>query len=183
MTNGYVVINLNDTEKIYSKALKVLASGKPVLVMDDPQVYYADTITMSGDDVVITKGGKTITITDANAVSSIGNIQKHLWYHGLNIYKGTESSVQAVILNNSDTLINSVNKLKQWAEAIDGKVVININGAITISGTIYSTIAIVKKVDNKYQIFYQGASAVEFIDNINLSDYFTTCDDAVNQLL
>ena len=71
MTNGYVSINLNDP-KIYSKAIRALTSGKPILVEDAPEVYYADSIAMSGDDVVIVKGGKTITITDANSVSSQG---------------------------------------------------------------------------------------------------------------
>ena len=82
---GYVIINLNDTNKIYKQALACLTSGKPVMVYDDPNVYYADTIALSGDDVVITKGGKTITITDANSVSSTGDIQKHLYQYYLKL--------------------------------------------------------------------------------------------------
>lgn len=72
---GYVIIDLNDTTKIYKQALGCLKSGKPVLVYDAPNIYYADTIAKVGDDVVITKGGKTITIKDANSVSSEGIVK------------------------------------------------------------------------------------------------------------
>lgn len=72
---GYVIIDLNDTTKIYKQALGCLNSGKPVLVYDASNIYYADTIAKVGDDVVITKGGKTITITDANSVSSTGIVK------------------------------------------------------------------------------------------------------------
>ena len=78
MVNGYVTIDLTST-KIYKESLGAIASGKPIMVVDAPNVYFADTFktdVVDGDNVVIiTKGGKTITINDANAVSSEGEIQ------------------------------------------------------------------------------------------------------------
>lgn len=75
MINGYVFVDLLGAN-VYKKALGAIRSGKPVLVKDYNQVYYADAIgtaTIDGDVVVqIVKGGKTITINDANAVSSEG---------------------------------------------------------------------------------------------------------------
>ena len=81
MVNGYVTLDLA-SNKIYKEALGAIKSGKPVMVVDAPNVYFADTIaidTDNDDNVVITKGGKTITITDANSVSSEGDIQNHLY--------------------------------------------------------------------------------------------------------
>lgn len=74
---GYSILDLADAN-VYAQALICAKQNKPVLVYDDPLKYYADTIaidTDNDDNVVITKGGKTITITDANSVSSEGEIQ------------------------------------------------------------------------------------------------------------
>jgi len=75
---GYSILDLASTT-IYADALGVLKQNKPVLVYDDPEAYFADTIKLVNDDVVITKGGKTITINDVNAVSSEGEIANHLY--------------------------------------------------------------------------------------------------------
>ncbi len=80
---GYSILDLA-SKTIYTDALGVLKQNKPVLVYDDPEAYFADTIkaTTIDDDVVvqITKGGKTITINDVNAVSSEGDIQSKIIY-------------------------------------------------------------------------------------------------------
>lgn len=79
MVNGYVTLDLASTN-IYKESLGAIKAQKPIMVVDLPNVYFADTIkatTIDGDDVVqITKGGKTITINDVNAVSSEGDIQQ-----------------------------------------------------------------------------------------------------------
>lgn len=87
MVNGYVTLDLA-SNKIYKESLGAIASGKPVMVVDAPNVYFADTISIVSDNVVITKGGKTITITDANAVSSVGDIQAHLYQYSIT-FNGT----------------------------------------------------------------------------------------------
>lgn len=79
MVNGYVTLDLA-SKNIYKEALGAIKAGKPVMVVDAPDVYFADSIkaTTIDDDVVvqITKGGKIITVNDANAVSSTGTINK-----------------------------------------------------------------------------------------------------------
>lgn len=74
-------VNAND---VYTQALACInfKGNKPVLVFDNGDVYYADTITKSGDNVIIKKGGKTITITEEE-VTSTGNIQPST----LNLYE------------------------------------------------------------------------------------------------
>ena len=78
MTNlkgGYILINKTDAD-IYASVEKALTQGKPILFYEDANTcYYIDTISKSGDDIVLTKGGKTITITDANVVTESGDIQ------------------------------------------------------------------------------------------------------------
>lgn len=85
---GYAIIDLASTT-IYKDALDAVASNKPVVVYDLPNVYFADTIKVATIDddkvVVITKGGKTITINDANAVSSEGDIQGSLYTYEFEI--------------------------------------------------------------------------------------------------
>lgn len=78
MVNGYVFVDLLGVN-VYKKALGAIRSGKPIMVLDAPNVYFADTFktdVVDGDNVVIiTKGGKTITINDNNSVTSEGEIQ------------------------------------------------------------------------------------------------------------
>ena len=76
---GYAILDLT-SGSVYADALKCIDNGKPVMIYDYNETYFADTIAKSGDDVVITKGGKTITITDANSVSSEGYIQGYKKY-------------------------------------------------------------------------------------------------------
>ena len=79
INGGYIIINKDDAN-IYAKVTEALINGKPILFYEnDTTCYYIDTIALSGDDIVLTKGGKTITITSANAVSEIGSIQNHLY--------------------------------------------------------------------------------------------------------
>ena len=74
LNGGYVMIDLNDTNNIYARAKAAIGCGKPIMIFDDPECYYADSIALDGDDnVIIVKGGKTITINDANAVISEGS--------------------------------------------------------------------------------------------------------------
>ena len=74
MINGYVFLDLTKSN-VYAKALKVLGADKPVVIKDGSGApYFVDSLTLDGTNVVITKGGKTITINDANAVSSEGSV-------------------------------------------------------------------------------------------------------------
>lgn len=81
MTNlkgGYVLININDSN-IYNACNDALTNGKPILLYeDDNTCYYIDSISKSGDDIILTKGGKTFTITDANVVTETGLVANPL---------------------------------------------------------------------------------------------------------
>ena len=82
---GYLMVSKTDTD-LYKKLNNALTLGKPVLFYEDATTcYYIDTISKSGDDIVLTKGGKTITITDANVVTESGDIQAHLYVYSFEI--------------------------------------------------------------------------------------------------
>lgn len=72
---GYVMINLTGAD-VYVQARTCLKfkGDKAILVYDGENVFFADTITLSGTNVVITKGGQTITISNANVVTKTGSI-------------------------------------------------------------------------------------------------------------
>ena len=77
MVNGYVFLDLTKTN-VYSKALKVLGTDKPVVIKDGSgSPYFVDSLTLDGTNVVITKGGKTITIANDNTITNVGDIQLH----------------------------------------------------------------------------------------------------------
>lgn len=71
---GYVILDLQDAN-VYAQAKNCLLVNKPVMVYDNAQVYYADSIILDGTNVVLTKGGKTITIANDNTITTSGDIQ------------------------------------------------------------------------------------------------------------
>lgn len=74
MVNGYVFLDLTKAN-VYSKALKVLGTDKPVVIKDGSgSPYFVDSLTLDGTNVVITKGGKTITIANDNTITNVGEI-------------------------------------------------------------------------------------------------------------
>ena len=74
MVNGYVFLDLTKSN-VYSKALKVLGTDKPVVIKDGQcSPYFVDSLTLDGTNVVITKGGKTITIANDNTITNVGDI-------------------------------------------------------------------------------------------------------------
>ena len=70
---GYAIVS-HDDANIYSKVQGAYANQKPILFYDDDNTcYFIDTIKKNDDgDYVLTKGGKTFTITDANSVIAEG---------------------------------------------------------------------------------------------------------------
>ena len=74
MVNGYVFLDLTKAN-VYSKALKVLGTDKPVVIKDGSgSPYFVDSLTLDGTSFIITKGGKTITIANDNTITSVGDI-------------------------------------------------------------------------------------------------------------
>lgn len=84
LNGGYSIIKKGDAN-IYASLEKALTNGKPILFYeDDNTCYYIDSISKSGDDIVLTKGGKTITITSSNVVSEVGEIQTKVYTYEIN---------------------------------------------------------------------------------------------------
>lgn len=102
MVNGYVFLDLTKSN-VYQKALKVLESGKPVVVKDGSGApYYVDTMNLIGTNIVITKGGKTITIASNNTITSVGDIQNHLYYAYILATDEDENSVYIFVNINTN---------------------------------------------------------------------------------
>lgn len=117
---GYSILDLA-SPTIYADALGALKQDKPVLVYDEPECYYADTIkatTIDGDDVIqITKGGKTITIANDSTITNVGDIQNHLYEIGIEFELKNDNNVAlGVIIGKIKTTKNTITKddLKQF---------------------------------------------------------------------
>lgn len=75
MNGGYLIVSKADTN-LYEKLNKALTLGKPVLWYEDEDTcYYIDTITKSGTDIILTKGGKTITIESDGDITESGDVE------------------------------------------------------------------------------------------------------------
>lgn len=81
LAGGYAQIDLS-SNTIYNDLQKIRNLDKPVIIYDSNEgtPYFADSISFDSQNEIftITKGGKTITITNANVVSSNGEIQPQL---------------------------------------------------------------------------------------------------------
>ena len=86
MNGGYIMIKASDAN-IYLEASKALTIGKPILFYEnDTTCYYIDTIILDGTNIVLTKGGKTITIANDNTITSVGDIQNHLYQYNIRFF-------------------------------------------------------------------------------------------------
>lgn len=81
---GYSILDLTDAN-VSTQANVCYNQDKPVLVYGaNGEKFFADTITKDGTNIVITKGGKTITIANDNTITNVGDIQNHLYYTNIN---------------------------------------------------------------------------------------------------
>ena len=93
MNGGYLMVSKTDTD-LYAKLVKGLTIGKPILWYESPtECYYIDTISggevtseivddeevFTYHDIILTKGGKTITIEADGDITESGEIQTHLY--------------------------------------------------------------------------------------------------------
>lgn len=89
MNGGYIMIYKN-SKKIYLELFACLTLGKPILWYEDKNTcFFIDTISggeitteivddeevRTYGDIILTKGGMTITITAENVVTEVGDIQ------------------------------------------------------------------------------------------------------------
>ena len=105
MVNGYVFLDLTKAN-VYAKALKVLGTDKPVVIKDGSgSPYFVDSLTLDGTNVVITKGGKTITIANDNTIT---NVENHLYLINFRLTSDTEDyDLRITALSKKENIIIS----------------------------------------------------------------------------
>ena len=95
---GYSILDLTDAN-VSAQANVCYNQDKPVLVYGaNGERYFADTIEKVGTSIIITKGGKTITIANDNTITSVGDIQLHKYR--ITIFSDNNTIYVKVILNN-----------------------------------------------------------------------------------
>lgn len=83
---GYVMIN-KAQDNVYELATSALTSGKPILWYEsNTECYFIDTIKLIGTDIILTKGGKTITIKADGDIIETGDVQNHLYIHNVSYF-------------------------------------------------------------------------------------------------
>ena len=113
------------------------------------------------------------------------DLGKPIYYHGIRAYHTTKKNyVSLVVLNTSSTLIDSVAKLKQWAENITGDVYIQVNGQIDVDddSSFKQAILLIKPSNNQWFLAYFDSTGYDYKYNIDLADYFDTVSDGCNQI-
>lgn len=116
MNGGYLMVSKTDTN-LYEKLNKALTSGKPVLWYDENTCYYIDTITKSGTDIILTKGGRIITIESDGDITEVGNINNNIYSHNITIRainSGDVIEINFMILNNNANVINTISKINNF---------------------------------------------------------------------
>lgn len=156
MNGGYVMIKSSDSE-IYSKVKKAIEIGKPILFYEnDTTCYYIDSASIVSTDVVLTKGGKTITIDSSNNVVSSGDIQNHLYANNIRldcIDSSTNSvylTMQIISKEKLETLDSVKNYIKNNTDYGDSKTLL-INGYNSDSNVTFSYIGYLSN-DNSFKL-------------------------------
>ena len=127
---GYVILDLADTQNVYAQAQNCLLVNKPVMVYDNTQVYYADSIILDGTNIVLTKGGKTITIANDNTITTSGDIQNHLYCNTItaSFDDEDEESGFMYITIYSNEKIENINDLKAYIDNYNSNNKFSTNG-------------------------------------------------------
>lgn len=175
MNGGYAMINLV-SETIYADVVAALASNKPIVVYEATGApYYADSVTTSGTNVVITKGGKTITIANDNTITNVGDIQpKQQYYYYFDVDDGNITDGQKTV-NHYMEFISDIKGLEDLEINEFTHLVVNaINSEYDNSGDVLNILQFdiyYNSNDNKLRIaVYQDGSdvndfTVEFTTN------------------
>ena len=108
---------------------------------------------------------------------------KPIYYHGVDLYDDTlKQSIQLHILNNSSEPINSVAKIKAWAESITGQVNIQCSGIVYVSDAYQVPFIIIKFDNNTYQYAYGTNSGVKLATPTDFNDETYRVTDALNKI-
>lgn len=156
---GYSILDLTDAN-VSAQANACYNQDKPVLVYGaNGERYFADTITKSGTSIIVTKGGKTITIANDNTITNVGDIQaKQIHHYDFNMeylkVNGNNLTADYAVLI-SDKNLNGV----KLSELPIGKYVLIAH--TTQSGLDNEIPLILKVLENEFDIITNFESEIE----------------------
>lgn len=167
MVNGYVFLDLTKSN-VYSKALKVLGADKPVVIKDaSGSPYFVDSLTLDGTNVVITKGGKTITIANDNTITNVGDIQNHLYILFFKVEDENNLVYRGTLLTNENIMSLNTTNFKNWVLENLGK-------------TFFANVRDVSDSDNFSYIYFDNNGddfEINFDNSDTTTDKITTIDE------
>lgn len=81
LNGGYYTIDLEDGSANRSELLDAIKYGKAIMIKFNTETYFADSVAIDEDtqDIIITKGGKTIIIDEYGDVNDVGDVKQHLY--------------------------------------------------------------------------------------------------------
>lgn len=151
---GYVIIN-KALDNVYELAKNALTSGKPILWYEtNTECYYIDTATLSGTDIVLTKGAKTITIEADGDITEVGDIQP----------SGSEQHLYEIKVSFQDELIELVCLSTESINNLEG-----ITDSTVITDTIWNNL--IKLKDKIYDIHFRTTSDTALLSGCNILFY------------
>ena len=110
---------------------------------------------------------------------------KPIYYHGIEMFRDSpeHASITLTILNNSDTAIDTITKVKNWALGLPGKVLISTNGNLYYNSTYYELYGILKKENNNFDLFCLDDSHAKVrIYDVDFDSLYTGVNDNTNKL-
>lgn len=108
---GYSILDLTDAN-VSVQANICYNQDKPVLVYGaNGERYFADTIEKVGTSIIITKGGKTITIANDNTITNVGNIQNHLYRYAITL-SDTNNDHFTILVNVNEKIDEEITDIK-----------------------------------------------------------------------
>lgn len=167
-----------DLDAIDFKAFRVVIFGT--------HKYAIDQIKEVEGGFEIYFNGRIMSITDTVQVSDevydVANA-KPLYWHGLDFYKdSTKENFECVVINNSPSPIDTIEKFIAWASSIEGVVAVFGNGSIKIGNDYFVINIIRKRANNIIDIVYAGASGFVTASGVTLTVHYDAITDNVNKL-
>lgn len=193
MNGGYIMIKASDAD-IYLEASRALTIGKPILFYEnDTTCYYIDTIILDGTNIVLTKGGKTITIANDNTITSVGDIQNHLYQYNIHFYGSfvdagentQEISFAVSFLYPKDIDFVDMTYTDFYNNYSDIFIYNVINGAIYQQGDNIKPLVYNNESDNELMFINLASSKIDNVtitDEDDSTDYITVYDVFKTQL-
>lgn len=181
------ILTEDNALEIFAKKPKFISYDELVYVLNDYQsaadeLYYSSIYNTYNNYLYINNAG--VISANSNTLALASDI-KDIYWHGLYIGDDTAAhNLQAHILNNSESKIDSVLKLIEWFEntyTAGNNVVLSVNGGFTRASTTYNAFAIVYNGTN-YIVYYTTSSGVSTYSMTALTDVYSRVVDNLNKI-